>query len=74
MRFRNYFDPPEPDPLAGPELTLIGQIKRETDMAVLFAGKKGEAWLPKSLIAVVHDVGKVRVTMPSWFARKKGLV
>ena len=74
MRFRNYFDPPEPDPMAGSEITLIGQISGETDMAVRFAGKKGQAWLPKSLIAVIHDVGRVKVTLPAWFARKKVLI
>lgn len=74
MKLRRYFDPPEPDPMAGPEVTLTGQIKRETDMAILLVWREKEIWLPKSLIAVVHGVNRVRVTLPTWLATKKGLL
>jgi len=72
-KFWEHFDRPEPDPMAGPEVTLTGRIEKETGMAVLFVTQERQVWLPKALIAIVHDVGKVKVTLPSWFARKKGL-
>jgi len=60
------------------DIKILGRIVKETEMSILFKekdtqpGQPGE-WLPKSQIAIVHEVkGYVSVTMPLWLAKNKG--
>jgi hypothetical protein len=65
------FENPDIDPNAGESVTLTGTLERQTENAILLKGKEFKEWLPKSLVAIVHDVKGVKVTMPLWLARKK---
>jgi hypothetical protein len=59
------------------DVELYGRIIQDRDMSVLYEDggcPELRVWLPKSLIAVVHQPGgAVKVTMPEWLAKKKGL-
>lgn len=50
-------------------IDISGEVRRETDRAVLFFDGKAEVWLPKSQIEV-ETKGRtlVEVTLPEWLA------
>ncbi len=56
-------------------LTLTGEIRRETELAILFFDGKTEVWLPKSQLEdrSTYSDG-VEITIPAWLAEAKGLV
>lgn len=57
------------------DIEIRGRIIEDRELSILFEEEGGlglREWLPKSQIAVVHDVGgRVMVTMPWWLARGK---
>lgn len=59
------------------DLELRGRIIEDRELSILFQQEGGygvREFLPKSQIAVVHDVGgRVTVTVPLWLAKQKGL-
>jgi hypothetical protein len=59
------------------DIEVVGRIIQDRDMSILFKEEGGcgiQEFLPKSQIAVVHQAdGTVKVTMPEWLAKKKGL-
>jgi hypothetical protein len=52
---------------------LTGEIRHETDLAVLFFDGETEVWLPRSQIEI-DGRGLVTVTVPEWLAKDKGLI
>ncbi|MHB9074633.1 MAG: hypothetical protein ACYC6G_14040 [Desulfobaccales bacterium] len=59
------------------DVEVYGRIIEDRDISILFQEKGGcgvREFLPKSQIAVVYQAdGTVKVTMPEWLAKKKGL-
>jgi hypothetical protein len=59
------------------DMELRGRIIEDRELSILFQQEGGHGvreFLPKSQIAVVHDVGgRVKVTVPLWLAKQKGL-
>lgn len=54
---------------------VSGEIRRETEKAILFYDGKAEVWLPKSLVEVERkERGLVEVAMPAWLAMREGLI
>ncbi len=55
-------------------ITLSGEIRRETDLAILFFDGSIEVWLPKSQLEdrTKYSDG-VEITLPAWLAEAKGL-
>ncbi len=59
------------------EIEIAGEVKRETDKAILFYDGKIEVWLPKSRIS---DYGQTKdgkttsVFIPEWLAEEKELI
>ena len=54
--------------------TLTGEIRRETELAILFYDGDREVWIPKSLLedrTVYSD--EVEIVIPRWFAEEKEL-
>ena len=59
------------------EVEIEGEVKRETDAAVLFYNGKTEAWVPKSQITdqSEDDDGNIEsIFLPEWLALEKGLI
>lgn len=60
------------------EITVLGEIRRDTGVAVLFVprGKpiSMATWLPKSQIAIVHGTDGPEITMPLWLAEHKEIL
>lgn len=56
-------------------IDLAGELRRETEKAVLFFDGGREAWLPKSMVEIERGArGLVTVTLPEWLAKDKGLI
>jgi len=59
------------------DIEFQGRIIEDRELSILFQQEGGygiREFLPKSRIAVVHDAGgRVRVTVPLWLAKQKGL-
>lgn len=59
------------------DLEFQGRMIEDRELSILFQQDGGygvREFLPKSQIAVVHDVGgRIRVTVPLWLAKQKGL-
>lgn len=55
---------------------IEGEIRRRTDMAVLFFDGSREAWIPSSCIEDEEELdnGMVEVLVEQWVAEDKGLV
>ena len=53
---------------------ITGEIKRETDMAILFFDGEKERWIPKSQIIERYAYSdSVEITIPVWLAEEKEL-
>ena len=54
---------------------LQGEIRRETELAILFFDGQTEVWLPKSVLEErsVYSDG-VEITIPRWIAEEKELI
>lgn len=56
-------------------VTLTGEIKRETDKAILFFDGTREVWLPKSQLEDRSNYSDgTEITIPTWLAEGKELV
>lgn len=59
------------------DVELYGRIIQDREMSILYEDggcPELRVFLPKSQIAVVHQPGGVvKVSMPIWLAKKKGL-
>lgn len=56
-------------------VTLTGEIRRETEKALLFFDGERETWIPKSLIEGQSSYSDgVEITIPAWLAKDKELV
>jgi hypothetical protein len=54
--------------------TITGEIKRETELAILFFDGKIEVWLPKSQIEdITRYSDGTEITIPAWLAEEKEL-
>ena len=62
-------------PEAG-SVELFGDIRRETQKAILFNDSVIECWLPKSMITIeeVNQYHQATVLVPEWLAREKELI
>jgi len=56
-------------------VNLTGEIRRETELAILFFDGERETWLPRSQLEEMskHSDG-VEITIPRWLAEEKELV
>lgn len=56
-------------------VSLQGEIRRETDLAILFFDGSREVWIPKSQLEdrSVYSDG-VEIVIPRWLAEEKELV
>lgn len=55
---------------------INGEVRRQTDKAILFFDGKREVWLPKSQIEDPEDfeIGKnIDILLPAWLATENGL-
>lgn len=50
---------------------IAGELRRETEKAIMIFDGDKEVWLPKSQ---VEDNGDGTFTMPEWLALDKGLI
>ena len=50
---------------------IAGEVRHETEKAVLFYDGAVERWLPKSLVEVNGDG---TITVPEWLAHREGLI
>lgn len=58
-----------------PELIEVcGDIKWDTDSAILFSDGVNEDWLPRSQIEIRELSNGVEIKMPEWLAKKKGFI
>lgn len=58
------------------KISIAGEIRRETEAAVLFFDGAREAWLPKSQVRQLTkpELGVIQLEMPEWLAKDKGLI
>ena len=57
------------------EIEFYLEVKRETDMAILFTDGVEGFWLPKSCITKDHvKDNDYKVFVPEWLAEKKGMI
>mgnify|MGYP001560158240 CR=1 FL=1 len=49
------------------------QVKKLTFLAILILWNGREVWLPKSQIILTVGVSMVRILVPEWLVRAKGL-
>ena len=61
------------------KVEIYGEIKAETDMAILFTDGVTECWLPKSRIEILNeeDIKGERlaeINIEEWLAYEKGLI
>ena len=58
------------------EVTLSGEIKHETDSAILFWDGDTQAWLPLSQISKItrYPKGSVEIIVAEWIAKIKGFI
>lgn len=62
------------DPTAEDDVYDFDAIEHETERALLVRVGEAKHWLPKSQVRVVDDNGDVlRVAIPEWLAKEKGL-
>jgi len=55
--------------------SVSGEIKKETDLAILFFDGEKEVWIPKSQIeSRVNYSDSVEIEIPAWLAEEKELV
>jgi len=56
-------------------ISLQGEVRRETELAILFFDGSREVWIPKSQLEdrSVYSDG-VEITIPRWLAEEKELV
>lgn len=55
-------------------ITLTGEIRRQTELAILFFDGERECWLPKSQIEDQSNYSDgVEITIPLWLAEEKEL-
>lgn len=52
-------------------IDIAGEIRRETDHAILLFDGNKEVWLPKSQ---VEDNRDGTIAMPEWLAKERGLI
>jgi len=56
-------------------ITLTGEIRRETPLAILFFDGEKEYWLPKSqLESCVKFSDGIEITIPAWLAEEQEMV
>jgi hypothetical protein len=56
-------------------ITLTGEIRRETDLAILFWDGEKEYWLPKSQIEDRCNYSDgVEITIPRWLGEEKEII
>lgn len=56
-------------------VSLEGEIRRETDLAILFFDGENEHWIPKSQIeSTVKYSDSVEIEIPRWLAEEKEMV
>ena len=55
---------------------IIGEVRHETDHAVLLYDGRVEEWIPKSQISDRRETteGLVELDVPEWLAHHKGLI
>ena len=56
------------------EVTVSGNIERETERAFLLKNDHGEWWIPKALARKVLKMpDKTQLTIPEWFSQKRNI-
>lgn len=56
-------------------INLCGEIRRETDLAILFYDGDRETWLPKSQLEdITRYSDEVEIVIPRWLAEERGLI
>jgi len=56
-------------------IEITGQIKYETDKAILLFDGKKEVWVPKSQIEdMEREKNMITITIPEWLAIEKELI
>jgi hypothetical protein len=62
----------------GSLVEFCGEIRRDTEKAVLVYDGQNEIWLPRSMIKSMRQIGNNRADhvfeIPEWLAREKGIV
>jgi hypothetical protein len=57
------------------EVEFYGEIKHETDDAILVNDGVNEIWLPKSQIEIDYvNETDAQITLPEWLAIDKGII
>lgn len=57
------------------QVVVLCTLMKMEDAAVLVSTGVGSVWLPRSQVAIERGMfGALRVTLPAWLARDKGLV
>jgi len=56
-------------------VSLSGEIRRETELAILFFDGKRETWLPKSQLKdITRYSDEVEIVIPLWLAEERELL
>ena len=55
-------------------IEICGDLKHDTEDAILLSDGVSEVWLPRSQIEIRQLSNGIEVKMPEWLAKKKGFI